>query len=52
MPGIHPGCFQAAAELPLLQDKAGAGEAAGKIFGEYLYFHPQRKEKNHVTEIL
>lgn len=44
MPGIHPGCFQAAAELPLLQDKAGAGEAVGKILENiFIFIHSGRR---------
>lgn len=44
MPGIHPGCFQAAAELPLLQDKAGAGEAVQKILENiFIFIHSGRR---------
>lgn len=44
MPGIHPGCFQAAAELPLLQDKAGAGEAVEKILENiFIFIHSGRR---------
>lgn len=44
MPGIHPDCFQAAAELPLLQDKAGAGEATGKILENiFIFIHSGRR---------
>lgn len=44
MPGIHPGCFQAAAELPLLQDKARAGAAAGKILENiFIFIHSGRR---------
>lgn len=51
MPGIQPGCVQAAAELPLLQDKAGAGEAALKIW-ENISTLVQRKENKRVMEIV
>lgn len=51
MPGIQPGCIQAAAELPLLQDKAGAGEAALKIW-ENISTLVQRKENKRVMEIV
>lgn len=51
MPGIQPGCVQAAAELPRLRDKAGAGEAAFKIW-ENISTLVQRKEKRRGVEIV
>lgn len=51
VPGIQPGCVQAAAELPPLQDKAGAGEAALKIW-ENISTLVQRKENKRVMEIV